>query len=199
MNSISIASQAAHVSRGIVVSNGSVVTEFVPMPLDPNMSAAQRLFRQKFDQVSFVLPYDSAWENGTGYFDSMCHSVELNALVQAQGGWGKFVDSFGRRALVLATPWQRPVVLFERYNGAVSPIVAQTPGGSECSHWDLDGGVLLQDEVERFVSATQTYLGEVLTRLVPYAQEIVQRRLSSGRPYPQQGMYQAILDCAAKT
>lgn len=68
-------------------------------------------FNQAYESILSTIDFDPAWKNATGYLDA---AVEAD-LGLKPGALTKFVDDFGRRAIVIGTRFGN-VVVFERYS-----------------------------------------------------------------------------------
>lgn len=64
------------------------------------------------------IDFDSAWENGTGYFD--------NIVSAAIPGMRRFKDNHGRRAVVVPLP-DLIIVMNERFSGQDIVVVNRYP------------------------------------------------------------------------
>ncbi len=74
------------------------------------MSIQGKVFTEAFNSVKKVVPFDTKWMNGTGYFDGVVHMVKL-----AVGEMAKSTDEVGRRLIMVGTRFGT-VVVFDRYN-----------------------------------------------------------------------------------
>ena len=66
-------------------------------------------FTNVFNEITNVIPYNTEWENGTGYFDNAVYSVALNP-----GERAKSTSTVGRRIVFIGTRFGT-CVFFERY------------------------------------------------------------------------------------
>jgi hypothetical protein len=75
---------------------------------------ANQVFLEAFDSIEGPLvPYDSKWENGTGYLDRALKEPLFRSL--GPGEYARFVDDVGRKAIVIGTQLG-PVIIFQRYS-----------------------------------------------------------------------------------
>jgi hypothetical protein len=77
------------------------------------------LFNSVFEQAEKI-PYDSSWENGTGYFDgAVNYQLEVGKVAAT-------VDPNNRSILLIGTRWGS-VVIFYRYENNTGPVVKNYP------------------------------------------------------------------------
>ena len=75
-------------------------------------TATKSFFSKHFDRIEKVLPYNSGWENGTGYCDFAVTGKE--APILSLGGEAKSSTLTGRDIIFIGTPFGN-CVIFKRY------------------------------------------------------------------------------------
>ena len=76
-------------------------------------------FQAMFEKLQTTIPFNTEWENGTGYFNDLvfCDTVKLE-----NGQMAKSMDGCNRKIVVVGTRFGN-VVLFERYSGRSNEVI----------------------------------------------------------------------------
>ena len=82
-------------------------------------------FDKVYESTKKKVPYDSKWENGTGYLNGLCNEM----LGLKIGEVAKTVDGAERKILMMGTPYGN-IVIFQRYTGKDYPIVCNESMGA---------------------------------------------------------------------
>lgn len=77
-------------------------------------NAPGRVFNEAFNAIEEVLEFNPKWANDTGYLDNAVDGEDAPRL--EEGEVAKFIDGYGRRAIIIGTFYGN-VVVFDRYKG----------------------------------------------------------------------------------
>ncbi len=94
------------------------VPDMTALACSEGMNVSGRVFYSCLAKIQGQVPFDPAWANGTGYYDSACK------LMLPVGTWGWSHDIATNRYIILIGTRFGAVAVFERYrHGSKAPVI----------------------------------------------------------------------------